>query len=211
MTSTRTWIDTPPAVAAAANPAAGATPTAVPARERRPFQRLEPTSGGRGLPKWARPGLPVLEERLGDSVPLLVRALVNFTLARQARRGHTVRAIPPTVSVLNRRRRAARVWVHALLAGRVDRDTLDAVAHSLLPQLAGTGPEVHRCEGLGRACFEFLRGAATALILDRPADNLVPEAKALAALDAVLAVHLDAFDRAVRRSRREASQAVRGR
>ena len=174
-------------------------------RERRPFQRLEPNAAPRGLPPSARPGLRVLEARLSDQVPLLVRSLVNFTLSAQMRPGRrTARPMPPTVSVLNRRRRAARVWVHAILAGRVDSDTLAAIANSLLPLLAGTGPEVHRCEAPGRECFEFLRGAVTGLIIDEPADSLLPEAQGLYALDTVLGIHLNAFQRAVRRSERDA-------
>lgn len=172
----------------------------LPARERRPFLRIEPRPTA-VLPESAAAGLQALDEIVEEHVPALVQLLVAHTLEVQAGGNGGRRRMAPAVSVLNRRRRAARQWIGAILIGRVDRETLHTVGHSLIPILAGAGPEVHTGERIGLECFEFLRGAVTARIFDRPAANLVPYAKALHAFETVLAIHLDAYERAVRQSR----------
>ena len=58
-------------------------------------------------------------------------------------------------------------------------------------------PDIARAAETGSRLIEFLRGAVTALIFDGPADNLVPQARALHALEATLAVYLHAFRDAV--------------
>ena len=49
---------------------------------------------------------------------------------------------------------------------------------------------------LGPRFIEYLRGAMAPLIMDRPVSNLVPRAKALNAIDNVLAIHLGALEAA---------------
>lgn len=171
-------------------------PTRIPdARpEPRPFLRVEP----RPIPQAGSPIDPVdlglLSTAVQDGVPAIVRALVDYTIKLQKRRqlesGH---ATPIAVSVLNRRRRSARAWIQSILAGQLDRNTLHAFSHTWIPQLAGTGPEPTRAVRTGIACIEFVRGAITAQVLDAPADNLVPEARALNALETVLGVQLQAL------------------
>ncbi|MEM7205555.1 MAG: hypothetical protein AAF628_35190 [Planctomycetota bacterium] len=174
-------------------------------REPRPFQHLEPATGI-AVPSPAElDALTLLRSRVGDAVPTLVRSLVEWTFAAQRRLDRIARPTPPSISVLNRRRRAATQWIRAILAGRCDADNLHALTHSWIPQLVGTGPDLHLCYDLGRQCFELLRGGITSLAVDRPAENMLPEAKAIHALDLVLAIHLDALGRAVERSRRDSA------
>lgn len=168
--------------------------------EPRPFLRVEP----RPIPQAEANIDPIdvglLATAVQDHVPAIVRALVNHTIALQNRRQlETGHSRPIAVSVLNRRRRSARAWIQSILAGRVDRPTLHALTHTWIPQLAGTGPEPARAVRTGIACMEFLRGAITAQVFDAPADNLVPEARALNALETVLGVHLQALREVVRR------------
>jgi hypothetical protein len=174
---------------------------------RRPFLRIEPVARYE-MPPSAQAGLIDLQERVGPHAQLLVRALVSYAFGAQHIRTTNGRRMPPSVSALNRRRRAGLQWIQAILAGRVDTETLHQVAHSYLPQLAGSGPELHRGERVGLACIEYLRGAATALIFDAPAESLVSHAKALHALEAVLATHLAAYKRAVVQSRAAATEPV---
>ncbi len=179
------------------------SPSPTAPRERRPFARLEPTTGSAALPGELHQGLTNLELCVGTQIAMLTRALVTYTLT--AGRADTIgRRTPPTISVLNRRRRAARLWIQAILAGRVDDDTRHTVATSLMPKLIGCGPEIHRAERAGELLVEYVRGAMHAAILDRPAANLVPEAAAIHALDTVLANHLDAFVQTAR-ARRQAA------
>lgn len=172
--------------------------TTMPPREHRPFLRLEAIDVPPGLPPSARAGLPLLAELLMDEVASLVRSLVNYTVTDQnearRRRG---RAEGVTLSVLNRRRRAARSWIVTILAGQVDRATLHSIAHSWLPQLCGTGPGLRDAKAPATRYVEFLRGLMTAHVMRRVAENLVPEAKALHALETILGIHLGALAEAV--------------
>lgn len=180
---------------------ANAAPAAV--REVRPFLFLAPAA----LPLRQNPIDPAGAVRLAAaadaSLPALVRSLVDHTVARQNRRAQARgRAEPIQVSVLNRRRRAARSWLLAVVGAKVDAATCHAVATQWLPLLAGTGPELRIAREGARALVEFVRGAVTACIFDRPADNLLPQAKALHALETTLAVHLAAALQASRQPAR---------
>jgi hypothetical protein len=169
-----------------------------PLRERRPFLWLEAIDVPRRLPPSAQDGLPLLAELLMDEIGSLVRSLVNHTVAAQnEQRRREGRAEGVTLSVLNRRRRAARSWIVTILRGQVDRATLHAVAHSWLPQLCGTGPSIRNASQPARRYVEFLRGLMTAHVMRRVAENLVPEARALHALETILAIHLGALEEAV--------------
>lgn len=174
---------------------------AVAVREPRPFLYLTPMATAAEPVAVDAAGVALLDRLTSDHVPALVRSLVRHSLAVGVRGGRTAAgSVPLPISVLNRRRRSARAWIQAVLAGAVDSGTLHAVAHTWAPQLAGTGPDLRRCVRAARSCVEFLRGALTALVFDRPADNLVPEARALQALEAVLAAHLGAIRAAARRA-----------
>ena len=163
-------------------------------KEPRPFLYLDPRPVPSSSSESPREGVDELAHRVLDEVPALVRALVNHTIAQQNRDSlRSGRAQPIPISVLNRRRRSARAWIVAILGGRTDRATLHALTHTWIPQLAGTGPEIRQSARTGYLCMEFLRGAITANIFGGPANNLVPAAKALYALDNVLGVHLQAL------------------
>jgi hypothetical protein len=169
-----------------------------PLRERRPFLWLKALDVPRRLGPSAQAGLPLLAELLTDDVGSVVRSLVNHTVSQQnEERRRQGRPQGVTLSVLNRRRRAARSWILAILRGQVDRATLHAVAHSWLPQLCGTGPSIRDAQEPARRYVEFLRGLMTARIMNRVAANLVPEAKALHALETILGIHLGALQEAV--------------
>lgn len=150
----------------------------------------------RALPESAARGLLDLEWAVGGRLPELVRDLVAFTFSRDAREDMRV-SRPRGIfhSVINRRRRAARLWLNAILEGSVHQSTLYALTHSWGPQLAGTGPEVERALPALRDCVLFLRGMMTGMILDRCHENLVPQARALHALEAVLELHLRGLER----------------
>ncbi|MCA8942297.1 MAG: hypothetical protein KDB80_07015 [Planctomycetes bacterium] len=164
-------------------------------REARPFAWL---SSATALSPTAIRGLPDLRYMTEDSFAALARSLADFSLRIQRPLDLVSAHRAPIVSIRNRRRRAATLWVVAILAGRCDKSTLRSLANSWLPQLAGTGPDVVAAAGSGRKLIEFLRGLMTANLFDRSAANLVPQARALAALDGILAVHLDAVERARR-------------
>lgn len=170
-------------------------------REPRPFARLEPTAIPAQLPASARDGLGLLEDFVQRHAPTLMRSLVGFTFSN-----HDERRAGPTpaqaASVLNRRRRAALEWIQAILAGRIDAGTLHSLAHSWIPQLAGTGPELERCVERASELVEYLRGAVTGLVMDRPQPNLIPEAKALHALETILSIHFQAVRDAAGAGRR---------
>ncbi len=167
-------------------------PGQVTTRDRLPFAWLEPITVPLALPADAAVGLRSLRDLAEDDVTALMRNLVQFTVIAcdPSRRTFT-----PTlgVSVINRRLRAARLWINAILAGDISPQTLHTMTHTWLPQLAGTGPEAFLAARVGRTCIEFLRGALTASLFDAPAENLVYEAKGLHALETVLAVHLQAI------------------
>ena len=59
--------------------------------------------------------------------------------------------------------------------------------------MAGTGPNPQHAVRQVRAYIEFLRGNMTALICDLPEENLVPQAKAICAMETVLGIHLGAL------------------
>ncbi len=163
-------------------------------REPRPFLYLEPAR----LPLRADRALATdgryLEAAAGHSVPALVRSLVDYTIALQNRRAlERGNPQPIQLSVLNRRRRAARSWILAVLAGKVDAAPQHAVATQWLPMLTGTGPDLTKATRPGRTLIEFLRGSITACIFDDPAENLLPHARALHVLETVLSVHLAAI------------------
>lgn len=140
--------------------------------------------------------VPCLDGFAQDSAPWLVAALVGFTYDLGHERVRTSAAATVT-SVLNRRRRAATMWVQAILAGKADPATLRQLTTVWLPQLVGCGPELWRGARAGRDAIEYLRGAFTARIVVEPQGNLVPEARALHALEAVLGAHLFAWQTAV--------------
>ncbi len=171
-------------------------------RTTRPAEPIGQDEGDSQFSPWLRPkrpatnhtaeveqGLAYLQLLAADDDVLIARCLVQFSLEARAPRG-----VPPTrlpgVSVLNRRRRAARLWVNAILAGDLSRETLRSLTHVWLPQLAGTGPEPRRAAWHGRRSIEFLRGAFSASVMAGPRANLIRYAKALHALEAVLAGHL---------------------
>lgn len=168
-------------------------------REVRPFLFLEPAR----LPLKETTADPIgrlrLEASVAPSIPHLVRSLIDFTIARQNRRalerGHVQ---PIQMSVLNRRRRAARSWLLAIVAGKADAATRHAVATQWIPVLTGTGPELARAATAGRVLVEFVRGALTACVFDEPCDNLLEHAKALHVLESTLAAHLAGLQQVAR-------------
>ena len=173
---------------------------AAPAREPRPFLFLEPQRVTSQSAAFAPPDVAYLDAAATDSVPALVRAIVGFTIALQNRRALEHGDVHPIqLSVLNRRRRAARAWLVAILAGRTDASTQHAVATQWLPTLCGTGPDVAACSAPASRLVEFVRGAVTACLFDAPSDNLLPHAKALFVLEQTLAIHLGAVRNAARR------------
>ena len=159
-------------------------------REPRPFLFLEPRRAAATQVDFSAKEVELLDSLASPSVPVLVRSLVSFTIALQNRRALEHRNVQPIqVSVLNRRRRAARSWLVAILAGKVDAATCHAVATQWLPTLCGTGPDIARCIPQATSIIEFVRGGMTATLFDTPADNLVPNAKALHVLESVLSAH----------------------
>lgn len=168
-------------------------------REIRPFLFLEPARGADAGVAPDPLGLDQLDAMVGDDAAALARSLVQFSIELQNRsmleRGDRQ---PIRLSVLNRRRRAARAWVNAVLAGRVDEATRHAVCTQWVPLLAATGPDLRPSVALGRKFVEFLRGAITGRIFVEPAESLLPHARALHAAEAVLGTHLAALERAVR-------------
>ncbi|MBL8729141.1 MAG: hypothetical protein JNM25_11960 [Planctomycetes bacterium] len=162
-------------------------------REPRPFLFLEPAPLPLRKNAIDAVGAAHLHAAAEGWVPMLVRSLIDFTIERHNRLA-LLRGIPQPIqlSVLNRRRRAARSWLLAVIAGKVDAATRHAVATQWLPLLAGTGPELRLVAPPARVLIEFVRGAITACIFDLPAANLLPEAKALHALETTLSVHLAA-------------------
>lgn len=160
-------------------------------REVRPFLLLEPSR----LPLPPIELDPIGKERLerivATEIPHLVRSIVDYTIALQNRRAlEQGNPQPIQLSVLNRRRRAARAWLVAIGAGKSDGATRHAVSTQWLPMLTGTGPDLAAAARPGRRLFEFVRGAITACIFDAPAENLLHHAKALHVLETTLSAHL---------------------
>lgn len=132
-----------------------------------------------------------LEAAAGQWVPVLVRSVVDHTIALQNKRAiERGNPQPISMSVLNRRRRAARAWLLAVLAGKCDAETLNTVRTQWMPMLTGNGHEAAKASRWSRSVIEFVRGAVTACIFDEPAADLLPHAKALHVLETVLAAHL---------------------
>jgi len=156
----------------------------------RPFLYLKPAR----LPLPTQPvdaiGMRGLERALSPHVGHMVRCVVDYTIARQNR--DDLLAQPIRMPVLNRRRRAARSWLLAIVDGRCDGATRHAVATQWLPLLCGTGPDLADSAAPGRELIEFVRGVATAMLFDQPVANLLPRARALHCLELTLAVHLAA-------------------
>jgi hypothetical protein len=94
------------------------------------------------------------------------------------------------MSVLNRRRRAARSWLRAFAEGRIDAARRHAAATQWLPHLCGSAPNLANGGRPAQVLIEYVRGAMTACIFDEACDNLLPEARALAVLEGALAAHL---------------------
>ncbi|MGE3174705.1 MAG: hypothetical protein AB7O97_18885 [Planctomycetota bacterium] len=179
-----------------AHPSVSAGPALT--REPRAFSYLKPRLVTTEPPAIDIGGKAVLGAKANDYVPALARALVDHTIAM-----HNKRALdsgnrqPIQLSVLNRRRRAARAWIQAVLSGGVDLPTQHAVATQWLPTLAGHGREPELVLRTMRSCIEFLRGAIVGVLFDEPADNLLGHARALHVLETVLAVHLAAAQEAL--------------
>ena len=168
-------------------------------REPRPFLYLKPARWPLRTAPVDGPGLQQLEAEMAAAMPQLVRLVVDKTIARHNRharaRGHVQ---PIQMSVLNRRRRAARSWLLAIAAGSADAATCHAVATQWLPLLCGTGPDLARAVRPGRALIEFVRGAITACLFVEPSENLLPAARALHVLEQTLAAHLTGLMQNVR-------------
>lgn len=170
-----------------------------------PQGEQDPTSGA-----WLRPmvsartpltreafenGASFLRLRLQDDAARISRALVeySFTANSGVHADHLGGGFQPApLSVRNRRRRAARLWINSILEARVDRPTLEAFTGLWLPQLCGTGPDRHLAAPHARRFIEWVRGAMTACLFDATTDNLVPEAYALHVMETVLSLHLGA-------------------
>jgi hypothetical protein len=137
--------------------------------------------------------LASLKRLAGAHAARLSHELVQHTLRmRPGSRVPFVR-VPP-FSVLNRRRRAARLWVNAVLAGDTAPETLRNLTRSWLPQLTGTGPEPRMAAPSGPSYVEFLRGALAAVASpDGPEPDLGSLFDALHAADLVLRAHLGAI------------------
>jgi len=162
-------------------------------REPRPFLFLEPARVPTRAVAIDPIGLEWLDEACDEAVPALVRSLVNYSITLQNRSSLERGARQPIqLSVLNRRRRAARAWIVAVLAGRTDGPTQHAVSTQWIPTLCGTGPDLQNAAGQGTKFVEFLRGALTGMVFAEPAANLLGHARALHVVESVLAVHLAA-------------------
>lgn len=160
-------------------------------REPRPFLYLKPARLPFCSDTIDADGCEHLQATVLPSVPALVRSLVDYTIERQNRRA-LERGNPQAiqVSVLNRRRRAARSWILAILGGKVDGASRHAVATQWIPMLTGTGPNLEHMARPAHVLIEFLRGAITACLFDEVAANLLPHTRALHVLETTLSVHL---------------------
>ena len=161
----------------------------------RPLGGLEPRELDGRLPAAAESDLAYLQFLVASDDIRIARGLVDYSLQITSRVAGPLRR-PPAVSILNRRRRSARLWVNAVLAGDVSQRTMDCLTGSWLPHLAGVGPDASQAaHRLGFRAIEWLRGAFQASIFDRPDANLVRHARALHALETVLAAHAAAVTR----------------
>ncbi|MDA0375108.1 MAG: hypothetical protein O2865_15090 [Planctomycetota bacterium] len=144
-------------------------------------------------PSPGAPGLAALQRLASAHAARLGHELVQHTLRLRSGSRAPFTRVPP-FSVLNRRRRAARLWVNAILGGDTSPATMRNLTRSWLPQLTGTGPEPRRAAPSGPGFVEFLRGALAAVTTpDGPVGDLTPVLEALNAGDHVLRVHLEAI------------------
>ncbi len=142
--------------------------------------------------------LAALQRLAGPQAARISHELVQHTL-RMRPGSHVPFLRVPPFSVLNRRRRAARLWINAVLCGDTSPETLRNLTRSWLPQLTGTGPDPRRAAESGPGFVEFLRGSLAAVASpDGPAENLLPLFDALHAADVVLQAHLAAIAAASR-------------
>ena len=112
-------------------------------RETRPFLYLDPKPIPAGKAEVEARDLKLLNRAVGNRAPALVRSLVNYTIELRNQQNRRAGFNQPIVlSVLNRRRRSARAWILAILAGKTDRATLHAFTRTWMPQMAGTGPDL---------------------------------------------------------------------
>ena len=172
------------------------TAAATAVREVRPFLFLDPAPAPVHVTI-----APAERERLEHiavaEIPQLVRAVVDYTIALQNRRAlERGNPQPISLAVLNRRRRAARSWLLAILGGATDASTLHAVTTQWLPVLCAAGLVPTRLERPARRLVEFVRGALAACLYEEAAENLLPHAKAQHAVETTLACHLAAILRA---------------
>lgn len=177
--------------------APGTTQVVETPRRPQPFAFLD-VERGLAVPAIDPKGRAFLMACSSEYVPALVRGLVTHTISEQNTRNR-VRgaALPIQVSVLNRRRRAARQWIQSVLAADVSRPILHAAAYQWLPTMCGNSPIREVAVATCESCAEFVRGAVTALIFDRPGENLLGHARAMHVLEQVLATHVAAARRAV--------------
>ncbi len=134
-------------------------------------------------------GITRLRRLAEGHVPVLVRGLVHLT----SRPRNNSERLGAVVSVLNRRRRAATEWLRAILDGGIDPSTLHNVRLVWMPALTGATNHADLLAD-ARTCIEYVRGAMTGLVMCRPEDNLVPDARSLHTLETVLSLHLGALE-----------------
>lgn len=176
-------------------PANGSASPRVP----RAFSFLKPRLVTAAPPEIDVGGRAVLAARVQECIPALARALVDHSVAMLNEHGLSIgNRQPIQLSVLNRRRRAARAWLQSVVSGQVDLPTLHAVATQWLPMLAGHGRDPETVRRTIRTAVEFVRGTVTGALFDEPEDNLLGHARALHVLETVLSVHLAAAEEALR-------------
>lgn len=153
----------------------------------RPFQWLEPRIADRRRDAEAfGSNLGYLQILTAHDDLRIARSLVEHSLRRMHSR------FAPPITQVNRRLRAARLWLNAVLAGDVSPRTLGHVRDAWLPILSGVDDGDTLDPQEGRDTVEFLRGALCASIFDRPWPSLLRQARALHALETVLGAHLQA-------------------
>lgn len=173
----------------------GGTPSRVP----HAFSFLKPRLVTTTPPEIDMGGKALLAARVQECIPALARALVDYSIAAHNEHGRAIgNRQPIQISVLNRRRRAARAWIQSVVSAQVDMPTLHAVATQWLPMLAGHGRDIDVVRKTIRTAVEFVRGTITGAMFDEPEDNLLGHARALHVLETVLAVHLAAAEEALR-------------
>jgi hypothetical protein len=141
------------------------------------------------LPEDVLATVPALRDRCEDDVARIARCLVHWSIVRTRKDSVLTRRSYPPTSVVNRRLRAAIAWLRGILDGRSDAQALRDVARVWVPTLLGGS---RADEAAVRACVDYVRGALTAAIFARAADNLLPDARLLYALETILAAHAQA-------------------